>query len=159
MLSLGAGVGRANRGGGGGGGGEGGGGDGGIADIDQTIDRYDYLVAFPHPLDEEAPQEGRRRRGEVRYSQFGGVDTSSLGSWRPRSKLLNTATIMSPPVFHGPFSTSSDYCLLQDSTAAGYGELAAVHEEEGSDDSDDGGVAPGRYQNAKRITLAEVCAP
>lgn len=47
--------------------------------------------------------------------------------------------------------------MLQDSTAAGYGELAGVQEEEDSDGSDDGGVAPGRYENAKRITLAEVC--
>eukprot|EP00903_Cladosiphon_okamuranus_P010788 g10194.t1 len=90
-----------DSGGGGGGGGEMDGGDGGVADIDQTIDRYDYLIAFPYPLEWGARGGGNRRRG-------------------------------------------------QDSTVAG------MREEGDSDGSDDDGVAAGRYQNTKRITLAEV---
>lgn len=73
--SWGAGGGGGGSGGGGGGGGEGGNGDGGVADIDQTIDRYDYLIAFPHPIEGGAREAGRRRRGEVRTSQFRDVDT------------------------------------------------------------------------------------
>lgn len=75
LCSWGAGGGGGGSGGGGGGGGEGGNGDGGVADIDQTIDRYDYLIAFPHPIEGGAREAGRRRRGEVRTSQFRDVDT------------------------------------------------------------------------------------
>lgn len=66
---LGAGDGGGDSGIGVGGGGEGGGGDGGVADIDQTIDRYDYLIAFPHPLEGGARDKGRTRRGEVRSAE------------------------------------------------------------------------------------------
>ncbi|CAM9287375.1 unnamed protein product [Ectocarpus sp. 12 AP-2014] len=52
-------------GGGGGGGGERDGGNDGVADIDQTIDRYDYLIAFPHPREQAARPGGRGRRSEL----------------------------------------------------------------------------------------------
>lgn len=58
-----------HSGGGGGGGGERDGGNDGVADIDQTIDRYDYLIAFPHPREQAARAGGRGRRSEVRQQR------------------------------------------------------------------------------------------
>ncbi|CAN0019959.1 unnamed protein product, partial [Ectocarpus sp. 13 AM-2016] len=46
-------------------GGERDGGNDGVADIDQTIDRYDYLIAFPHTREQAARSGGRRRRSEL----------------------------------------------------------------------------------------------
>ncbi|CAM9423223.1 unnamed protein product [Scytosiphon promiscuus] len=48
--------------------------DDGVADIDQTIDRYDYLIAFPHPSERVA--RGRRGRTEL----AGSAEEESDGS-------------------------------------------------------------------------------
>ncbi|CAN0033524.1 unnamed protein product [Ectocarpus fasciculatus] len=68
-----------HSGGGCGGGGERDGGDDGVADIDQSIDRYDYLIAFPHPREQAARAGGRGRRSEDTSTGDGYGKLSAVG--------------------------------------------------------------------------------
>lgn len=58
----------SSSGGGGGGGGGRSGDEDGVADIEQSIDRYDYLIAFPNPRERGGRCGGGSGDEEVRLS-------------------------------------------------------------------------------------------